>query len=165
MPETGIGERSAEHCDQPHRTGMGRFIRGPAGAATKRPMMSASRLRGHHRDERIAVDRGPRLEIGASGPGRRPQPVAEPVTAVCGVAVLGGLAGIARVGQGGGGDRTRAGVVSVARLPVALRDCGGSLGENKCGNEGESELGQHCPLGTRSVIPHGVAAGPLGPMW
>jgi hypothetical protein len=28
-------------------------------------------------------------------------------------------------------------------VPVALRKCGGSRGENECGDEGESGLGQH----------------------
>jgi hypothetical protein len=61
------------------------------------------------------------------------------------------LAGIARVGQDR--DRTRIGaVLRVAGLPVALRKRGRSGSENKCGNEGESELGQHCPPWPRFTV-------------
>ena len=69
-----------------------------------------------------------------SGPRRRrPLPVAQPKTPVCSITVSRRLARIAGVGQDR--DRMKAGgAMSVADLPVALRNRGRSRGENKCVN-------------------------------
>jgi hypothetical protein len=45
----------------------------------------------------------------------------------------------------------------VGRLPVPLRKRGRSRCQNKCGNEGESELGQHCPGLAQTYSPIEIA--------